>query len=590
MLFLKLCLFLLLASSYSKADCLPDATGKNFTGLCTPGVTTTEDTQIDIVEEDFGTEIVTTTTTTVTNTEVTVTNQDSQDLLDGTNNYVTSTKEGDMDSDWGGQGPASMPTGNACYGLGTDKCAAITGSGNTTSTMGVEGMGTTFIQTVDFSELNISNGGEVKYSIEVDKQDAQDRIYMHVTGLNGTSQVFSGTDILSESGVSTGYQSYNGSFDFSGVLNRVTIEVGGRDINLAVGPVFDDVSVNVFYNVINTIITQQITTVEEIYYLNLLDTEINFAEEVFEFNDISTNDVGEIEFMPFEPEYEEVTYESVEIEMAEIELEFDYVEVSYDVTYDAPPPMELLPPPDMNMDFEVPVNIETVSIEIEMEMNLELPSLEDMPPPPDMMASVEEVAPPMEMDDVPPPMETEPEVEIEVEPVETEVEETKPQIEEVQEEPEMVETEPEETVEEAPEEVEEVEEVEETKEPEEEAPEEVEETKEEPKEAPKKEEKKEEPKKEPKKEPSAKEKAATKIVKKIDDKARYDDAAQTKTLIVMQILGNTKSFFDTQSYIQDTNVTEYLNKTIDDQYGMLFDMAQGQIMDDMVNSQWQKSQ
>ena len=586
MLFLKLCLFLLLASSYSKADCLPDATGKNFTGLCTPGVTTTEDTQIDIVEEDFGTEIVTTTTTTVTNTEVTVTNQDSQDLLDGTNNYVTSTKEGDMDSDWGGQGPASMPTGNACYGLGTDKCAAITGSGNTTSTMGVEGMGTTFIQTVDFSELSINNGGEVTYSIEVDKQDDQDRIYMHITGLNGTSEVFSGTDILSESGVSTGYQSYNGSFDFSGVLNRVTIEVGGRDINLAVGPVFDDVSVNVFYNVINTIITQQITTVEEIYYLNLLDTEINFAEEVFEFNDISTNDVGEIEFMPFEPEYEEVTYESVEIEMAEIELEFDYVEVSYDVTYDAPPPMELLPPPDMNMDFEVPVNIETVSIEIEMEMNLELPSLEDMPPPPDMVASVEEVAPPMEMDDVPPPMETEPEVE----PVETEVEETKPQIEEVQEEPEMVETEPEETVEEAPEEVEEVEEVEETKEPEEEAPEEVEETKEEPKEEPKKEEKKEEPKKEPKKELSAKEKAATKIVKKIDDKARYDDAAQTKTLIVMQILGNTKSFFDTQSYIQDTNVTEYLNKTIDDQYGMLFDMAQGQIMDDMVNSQWQKSQ
>ena len=586
MLFLKLCLFLLLASSYSKADCLPDATGKNFTGLCTPGVTTTEDTQIDIVEEDFGTEIVTTTTTTVTNTEVTVTNQDSQDLLDGTNNYVTSTKEGDMDSDWGGQGPASMPTGNACYGLGTDKCAAITGSGNTTSTMGVEGMGTTFIQTVDFSELSINNGGEVTYSIEVDKQDDQDRIYMHITGLNGTSQVFSGTDILSESGVSTGYQSYNGSFDFSGVLNRVTIEVGGRDINLAVGPVFDDVSVNVFYNVINTIITQQITTIEEIYYLNLLDTEINFAEEVFEFNDIATNDIGEIEFMPFEPEYEEVTYESVEIEMAEIELEFDYVEVSYDVTYDAPPPMELLPPPDMNMDFEVPVNIETVSIEIEMEMNLELPSLEDMPPPPDMVASVEEVAPPMEMDDVPPPMETEPEVE----PVETEVEETKPQIEEVQEEPEMVETEPEETVEEAPEEVEEVEEVEETKEPEEEAPEEVEETKEEPKEEPKKEEKKEEPKKEPKKEPSAKEKAATKIVKKIDDKARYDDAAQTKTLIVMQILGNTKSFFDTQSYIQDTNVTEYLNKTIDDQYGMLFDMAQGQIMDDMVNSQWQKSQ
>ena len=566
LLFIKLCLLLLLASSYSKADCLPDATGKNFLGLCTPEVTTTEDTQIDITEEDLGTEIVTTTTTTVTNTEVTVTNEDSGNILDGTNGYVGTSNEGDMDIDWGGQGPASMPTGNSCYGLGADKCAAIAGSGNSTSTMGVDGMGTTFIQTVDFSELNISNGGEVKYSIEVDKQDDQDRIYMHITGLNGTSQVFSGTDILSESGVSTGYQSYNGSFDFSGVLNRVTIEVGGRDINLAVGPVFDDVSVNVFYNVINTIITQQITTIEEIYYLNLLDTEINFAEEVFEFNDIATNDIGEIEFMPFESEYEEVTYETVEVEMAEIELEFEYVEVSYDVTFDAPPPMELLPPPDMNMDFEMPVNIETVTLEIEMEMDL---------PPPDMVASVEEIAPPIEI---------EPEI------VETEVEEIKPQIEEVQEEPKMIEPEPEETVEEAPEEVEEIEEVEEVKEPEEEAPEEIEEAEEEVKEEPKKEEKKEEPKKEPKKESSAKEKAASKIVKKIDDKARYDDAAQTKTLIVMQILGNTKTFFDTQSYIQDTNVTEYLNKTIDDQYGMLFDMAQGQIMDDMVNSQWQKSQ
>jgi len=587
--FIRLCSLLLLVSSYSRADCLPDTEG-----LCIPGVTTTEDTQIDITEEDFGTEIVTTTTTTVTNTEVTVTNQNSDNILDGSNGYVGASNEGDMDIDWGGQGPASMPTGNSCYGLGADKCAAIAGSGNSTSTMGVAGMGTTFIQTVDFSELNISNGGEVKYSIEVDKQDDQDRIYMHVTGLNGTSQVFSGTDILSESGVSTGYQSYNGSFDFSGVLNKVTIEIGGRDINLAVGPVFDDVSVDVFYNVINTIITQQITTVEEIYYLNLLDTEINFAEEVFEFNDIATNDIGEIEFMPFEPEYEEVTYETVEIEMAEIELEFEYVEISYDVTFDAPPSMELLPPPDMNMDFEIPVNIETVSLEIEMEMNLELPPLEDMPPPPDMVASVEEVAPPIELEEIAPPMEMESEIEMEPEPVETEVEETKPQIEEVKEEPEMIESEPEETVEEAPEEVEEVEEVEETKEPEEEeAPEEVEEVEEETKEEPKKEEKKEESKKEPKKEPSAKEKAASKIVKKIDDKARYDDVAQTKTLIVMQILGNTKSFFDTQKLMPDLEAF-FTNETIPDnvipnnnigQYLMFG--GSDSLMDQMIDSQYE---
>ena len=95
----------------------------------------------------------------------------------------------------------------------------------------------------------------------------------------------------------------------------------------------------------------------------------------------------------------------------------------------------------------------------------------------------------------------------------------------------------------------------------------------------------EEPEK-PVKEPNAKEKAATKIVKKMDDKARYDESNQMKTLIVMQILGNTKTFFDTQSTIQDTNVNEYLNKVIDDPYGGLFIAEQGQIMEDIVNAQY----
>ena len=121
-------------------------------------------------------------------------------------------------TDWGGQGPASMPTGNTCGELGTDKCAQITGSGNSTSTMGVPGMGTTFIiNNINISDLEIDKGGQVRYSIEVEKRDAQDRIYMHITGRNGSNTVFQGTDILSESGIASGYQSYTGSFDFSGV-------------------------------------------------------------------------------------------------------------------------------------------------------------------------------------------------------------------------------------------------------------------------------------------------------------------------------------------------------------------------------------
>jgi len=437
---LKLCLLLLLVSLSSKADCLPDAEG-----LCTPGVTIEEQVTVEKTEEDKGTEIIFTTTTTKTTTTTTVTNEDSGNIVD----------EPDMNFDWGGEGPASIPSGTVCGELGSDRCAMITGSGNDKSIMGVEGMGTTFYQEVDISNLNIDNGGEVTYSIKVDKQDAQDRIYMHVTGTGGGTTVFSGTDILSESGIASGYQTYNGSFDFSGVLNKITIEIGGRDINLAVGPLFDDVSVNVFYNVISTIIEQQITTVEEIVYLNLTDpTQIDLIEEIIEYNDIKIDDAGKVEFIPIEPPKEEITYETVEVEI-DVKIE------------DMEPEME-------SMEEEIKAEIEIVEEPVE---------------------------------------------EIVVEAVE------------------------------------------------EESP--VEEVKEETKE-----------------EPTAKEKAATKIVKEIDDKERYDDTAQTKTLIVMQILGDTKTFFDTQSTIVDTDINDYLSVTIEDQYGMLFDMAQENTIQEMINAQY----
>ena len=451
--FINLCFLFLLVSFYSKANtCLPDAEG-----LCTPGVTIEEDVTVEKTEEDKGTEIIFTTTTTKTTTTTTVTNEDSGDLLDGSNDYVSTSKEGDMDYDWGGEGPASMPSGTTCGNLGTDKCAMITGSGNNKSRMNVDGMGTTFYQEVDVSDLNIDNGGQVTYSIKVDKQDAQDRIYMHVTGTGGGSTVFAGTDILSDSGISSGYQSYNGSFDFSGVLSKVTIEIGGRDINLAIGPLFDDVSINVFYNVISTIIEQQITTVEEIVYLNITDpTQIDLIEEIIEYNDIKIDDTGEIEFIPIEPMKEEITYETVEVEI------------------------------DMKIE------------EIEPEM-----------------ASMEE------------------EIEAEIKIIEEPVEEIVVEVVE----------------EEAP-----VEEIEE----------------------------------ETKEEPTTKEKAATKIVKDIDDKERYDETSQVKTLIVMQILGDTKNFFNTQSTIQDTNVDQYLLKTIDDKYGMLFELAQDVGIEEMIDLQWQR--
>lgn len=423
--------------SPSKAEC---PTG--VTGLCEPGVT-------EVIEETITEEVtqdstgITTITTTVTDTTTTtVTNEDSGNILDGNSGYVSSKYEGDMDVDWGGQGPATMPSGSSCGQLGTDKCAMITGSGSSTSTMGVSGMGTTFYQTISISDLEIDRGGRTNYTIKVNKSDPQDRIYMHITGKDGNTQKFAGTDILSETGVTTGYQEYSGGFDFSGGLTTLIVEVGGRDINLAVGPMFDDVTINVLYNVVNTIVTQTITSVEMFLALNIDASEevIDVVETIFENNEI-VDETGDFNFEPIEESQDEISIETVEMEM---ELELDF----------------------------------SMDIESEMEIPMETSDTEEAP----VEVQVAEV---------------EEELEVEVE---------------VVEEKETTET----------------------------AEAKTEETKEQPKEIKKAEVKKE-----------AKQKAANKIVKKMGDKGKYDSQNQLKTLVVMQVLGNSKDFFSTQQNLPD---------------------------------------
>ena len=423
--------------SPSKAEC---PTG--VTGLCEPGVT-------EVIEETITEEVtqdstgITTITTTVTDTTTTtVTNEDSGNILDGNSGYVSSKYEGDMDVDWGGQGPATMPSGSSCGQLGTDKCAMITGSGSSTSRMGVSGMGTTFYQTISISDLEIDRGGRTNYTIKVNKSDPQDRIYMHITGKDGNTQKFAGTDILSETGVTTGYQEYSGGFDFSGGLTTLIVEVGGRDINLAVGPMFDDVTINVLYNVVNTIVTQTITSVEMFLALNIDAPEevIDVVETIFENNEI-VDETGDFNFEPIEESQDEISIETVEMEM---ELELDF----------------------------------SMDIESEMEIPMETSDTEEAP----VEVQVAEV---------------EEELEVEVE---------------VVEEKETTET----------------------------AEAKTEETKEQPKEIKKAEVKKE-----------AKQKAANKIVKKMGDKGKYDSQNQLKTLVVMQVLGNSKDFFSTQQNLPD---------------------------------------
>ena len=498
---LWLCISVCLSFSSKAVDCSTDTVG-----LCTPTIEEIiNETVTETIDYEADGHTVTTTTTTDTTT-TTVTNEDSGNILDSDNGYVATSKDGSMDVDWGGQGPASMPTGSTCGQLGADKCAQITGSGSSTSTMGVEGMGTTFIQTVDISDLDIKYGGRTNYSIKVDKQDAQDRIYMHITGRNGSTSVFSGTDILSESGVNTGYQTYESGFDFAGTITTLVIEIGGRDINMAIGPVFDDITINVLYNTISTIVTQSITSVEMwVAYGGSTETEvIDIVETVFDNNIVTEQPGGEIDIQPINEPDTEVSYETVEMEM-EIEI------------------------PEMEMETPE-VEMASVETDIEAEMEMEMPEPE----------------------------------EVQNDSISEDVEE--PQ-EEVAEEPKAEESTPETSKDE------------------------VEETVEEPQEEV---EEKEQPKEEPKKQESKKEVAAKKILKKMGDKGRYDSANQLKTLIVMQVLGDSKSFFDSQQQLNDIDGF-FTDQFIPDaelttnniaQY-FLFAGSDG-LMNEMVMQQWQK--
>ncbi len=529
---LWLCISVFLSFSSKAVDCSTDTVG-----LCTPTIEEIIDEVVtETIEYEADGYTVTTTTETTTTTN-TVSNVDSGDLLDGDNGFVQPRYEGDADQDWGGQGPASMPSGSGCYNLGPDKCAQITGSGNSTSTMGVEGMGTTFIQTVDISSLDIQYGGRTNYSIEVDKQDSEDRIYLHVTGKDGSTSVFSGTDVLSESGVNSGYQTYENGFDFAGTITSLTIEIGGRDINLAIGPLWDSISINVLYNTINTIVQNSITSVEMwVAYGGSTETEIiDIVDNIIDHNDFVEQPGGEIEIEPIQEPDDQVSYEMVEIEM---EMEMPVMEIEI-------PEMEL----------EMPeIEMASVETEIEMEMEMEISEPEVVEP---------------EVETQPEPEVSEPEPEPEV---------SEPEQEEVQDEPTKEDTKESEA--DAEEESGPQESVSKAKENED-----SEEDMEEPEDKDQDEVKKEEAKKEV---------AAKKILKKMGDKGRYDSANQLKTLIVMQVLGNSKSFFDSQQSLNDIegfftdNVIPDAELTTNNiaQY-FLFAGSDG-LMNEMIMQQWQQ--
>ena len=137
------------------------------------------------------------------------------------------------------------------------------------------------------------------------KRDANDSIHFRIRKSDGTTTTLLRSETLSDAGETNALTNtlFQGNFNFSGAITTLSIEVSGRDVNLGIGPLFDDVTVNVIYNVVNTIVTETITTIEEFVALGTFDQEtIDVATDIFENNDIGQNDLGEVTVEPMEPE------------------------------------------------------------------------------------------------------------------------------------------------------------------------------------------------------------------------------------------------------------------------------------------------
>jgi hypothetical protein len=202
---------------------------------------------------------------TVTQTITIIENQTTGDILHADQGLVGNTKEGDMDSDWGGIGPAKMHSTCPSQEIGSGKCAEITGS-----TL------TTFDQYVDISNFHITQGGALDWELSMHFYDTEDSAYFQTKGYsNNVLQWDTGEINLQNNNNAT---TYTGSYDFDNSLDRVFVRVGGVDnTNLATGPLFDNVSYTVNYNVITTVVNTWIEIVQpmqmqESIQLELMDT------------------------------------------------------------------------------------------------------------------------------------------------------------------------------------------------------------------------------------------------------------------------------------------------------------------------------
>ena len=231
---------------------------------------------------------------TVTETTTTIENKTTGDILHADQGLVGNTKEGDMDYDWGGLGPASMHSTCPSSEIGSGKCAEITGS-----TL------TTFDQYVNIGDFHITDGGALDWELSMHFYDTQDSAYFQTKGYsNNVLQWDTGEINLQNNNNAT---TYTGSYDFDNSLDRVFVRIGGVDnTNLARGPLFDDVSYIINYNVITTAVQTWIEIVqpmqmEESIQLELMETYENATIEEQQEMETQMQDMDMVMHFDLEP-------------------------------------------------------------------------------------------------------------------------------------------------------------------------------------------------------------------------------------------------------------------------------------------------
>jgi len=196
----------------------------------------------------------------ITETAVTIENKTTGDILDGDTGIVSSRYEGDMDLDWGGIGSANMPNCPSQFS-GGGRCAK--GTSNSL---------TTFQQNINIAQFHIEDGGALEWSLDGWHSQANTSMYFELKGYNDNILLWTDkTDFAYNNYTDSSSYNYAGNYDYAGGLDKLFVSVGG-----AKNYYFDNVQLDVNYNVISTVITTYLQYVESQVMINqtIVETEI----------------------------------------------------------------------------------------------------------------------------------------------------------------------------------------------------------------------------------------------------------------------------------------------------------------------------